>query len=130
MKNILIIDDDDILRKMLRRMLEEFGYSVTEAQNGKVGLKLYSQHPIDLVITDLFMPEREGLETILELKRIDPKVKIIAISGGGNQGDVSLLSVAEHFGALDTLVKPFDMKDLIQAVENALMKDVDSHLKL
>jgi YesN/AraC family two-component response regulator len=83
MANILIIDDDQQILNMLSQILKRAGYGVVEALDGKQGLKLYRENPTDLIITDIIMPEKEGLETIMELQRDFPDVKIIAISGGG-----------------------------------------------
>ena len=83
---ILIIDDDDQIRRVLRKTLERDGYDVADAPNGKEGIRLYRENPADLVITDIIMPEKEGIETIRELRRDFPEVKIIAISGGGRIG--------------------------------------------
>ncbi|MCH8809524.1 MAG: response regulator, partial [Proteobacteria bacterium] len=83
MARILIIDDEDELRSMLRQMLEQAGHEVTEAVNGAEGIRLYEQDRPDLIITDIIMPEKEGVETIIALRRADPDLPIIAISGGG-----------------------------------------------
>jgi len=83
MARILLIDDDAPVRRTLRKMLERQGYEVEEAPDGKAGLTLYQENPADLIITDLIMPEMEGIETIMELRRRFPDVKIIAMSGGG-----------------------------------------------
>lgn len=91
---ILIIDDDDQIREMLRQMLERAGYEVTDAPNGKVAMKLYREQPADLIITDLIMPGKEGIETIIELRRDFPEVKIIAISGGGRIAPRDYLAMA------------------------------------
>ena len=120
MKRILVIDDDDQVRSLLRDMLELAGYQVVDAPNGKAGARLYRQSPTDLVITDIFMPEKEGLETIRELRQDFPEVKIIAISGGGRMGDFAYLPAAEKFGALRTFVKPFDLHQLLSAVRELL----------
>lgn len=86
MKRILMIEDDDDQRELFKMVLEQAGYDVTEAPDGKVGLQRFYQQPYELVITDIFMPEKEGLETILELKKEFPTVKTIAISGGEFRG--------------------------------------------
>ena len=82
MSRILIIEDDEHVRGMLRKMLERIGYDVFDAPDGKEGLDFYRNTPVDLVITDILMPEKEGIQTIMELRREFPDVKIIAISGG------------------------------------------------
>jgi YesN/AraC family two-component response regulator len=98
-------------------MLELSGYEVYEAPDGKVGLELYQKKPTDIIITDLLMPEKEGLETIMEFRQNFPNAKIIAISGGGEIGNLSFLSVAKHLGALRTLTKPFTHEELLEAIE-------------
>lgn len=120
MSCILVIDDDTALREMLRQMLEFVGYRTLDAPNGKVGIKLYRQEPIDLVITDLFMPEKEGIETIKELRDEFPNVKIIAISGGGFLGGVDYLYIAEKLGALRTFRKPFNLQEMLEAIREVL----------
>ncbi len=113
---IILIDDDDEFREMLRRMLEGAGYTVREAPNGKVGVQIFKEDAPDLVITDLFMPEQEGLETIRELIRLDPKTKIIAISGGCASLGLDFLPFAEALGAVSILSKPFSRKDILREI--------------
>jgi len=120
MKRILIIDDNDQLRSLLREILELGNYVVTEAPNGDIGARLFRQQPADLVITDIFMPEKEGLETIRELRRDFPDVKIIAISGGGSRGALGYLPTAKKLGAHRTFIKPFEMLELLAAVHELL----------
>ena len=120
MARILVIDDEYPVRAMLKKVLTEAGYEVIDASNGKVGIDRYRQDPTDLVITDLFMPEKEGLETIQELKREYPEVKIIAISGGGTTTKYNFLPCARALGALRTFPKPFDVHELLKAVKGLL----------
>jgi DNA-binding NtrC family response regulator len=120
MPRILLIDDDDHFRKMLRVTLERAGYQVEDAANGRRGIELYTTEPTDLVITDLVMPDKEGLETITELKSFDEEVKIIAISGGGRVGPWSYLGVAQKFGARAALAKPFSHDELLAVVASVL----------
>jgi len=120
MKRILVIDDDDHVRKLVRDILERAGYVAIDAPNGEIGMRLYRMQPVDLIITDIFMPEKEGLETIRELLRDFPDAKIIAISGGGMTGALSYLSLAKSFGALRTLAKPFNRRELLAAVGELL----------
>jgi YesN/AraC family two-component response regulator len=120
MASILIIEDDDQLRAMLREMLGRTGYEVTEARNGNEGIKLYRENPTDLVITDIIMPEKEGVETIIELKRDFPDVNIIAISGGGRIPAEEYLRMVKKLGAKHTLVKPFVREKLLEAVEDLI----------
>ena len=120
MAKILIIDDEEQVRLYLRRILEPEGHEVVEAGNGKVGLQLYCEEPADLIITDIFMPEKEGLETIRELRRDFPEVKIIVISGGGRLSKVDFLPMAGKLGALRTMAKPFTRQDMLSAVREVL----------
>jgi CheY-like chemotaxis protein len=117
---ILVIDDEEPVRTVLRQMLEKESYEVKEAANGAVGMSLLRNHPIDLVITDLFMPEKEGIETMIEMRKNFPQVKLIAMSGGGRMGKLDLLPMAESFGAQRTLAKPFERKELLEAVREVL----------
>ncbi len=117
---ILVIDDDAEIRKMLRIMLEREGYEVEDAQDGDVGLTMYRERPSDLVITDIVMPEKEGIETIRTLKRENPHVKIIAMSGGGRIMPDSYLKLAKSLGADVTFTKPIEKKKLVQAIKDLL----------
>ncbi|MCP4694554.1 MAG: response regulator, partial [Desulfobacterales bacterium] len=107
-EHILIIDDERQIRLMLRRLFESKGYKITVASDGAEGMKLYRENPADLIITDLLMPEKEGLETIRELKKEYPAVKIIAMSGGGKLEPGLFLDTAKKFGATHALSKPFE----------------------
>ncbi len=120
MPHILVIDDERPVRAVLRQMLEKEGYEVEEAPDGAVGMKLLHDHLHDLIITDLFMPEKEGIETMIEVRRHFPQVKIIAMSGGGRAGALDFLPMAESFGALRTLAKPFERRELLEAVRAVL----------
>lgn len=101
-------------------MLERPGYKVLEAPNGKEGIKLFREYPVDLIITDLLMPEKDGIEVIMELKRDFPDVNIIAISGGGHVGAEDYLHMAEKLGVQYTLAKPFDREALLKAVRDLM----------
>jgi DNA-binding response OmpR family regulator len=117
---ILIIDDDDQLRHMLCQALEQAGYEAVEARDGQEGLEQYRAAPTDLIITDILMPGKEGLETIMELRREVPEVKIIAISGGGQTGNMTFLEVARYLGAQRAFQKPFELRELLSAVREVL----------
>lgn len=121
MSRILIMDDDDRFRKMLREMLEVAGHEVVDAPDGKIGTKLYREDPADLIILDIFMPEKEGIETVIELKRDFPDVKIIAISAGGRMGQFDYLERAKTFGALKSFAKPFDRREMLEAIDECLI---------
>ncbi len=123
MVRILIIDDEDELRSMLRQMLEQASYEVTEAVNGAEGIQLYEQDTHDLIITDIIMPEKEGVETIIALRRADPDLPIIAISGGGRLDATDFLTMTKKLGARRTLSKPFRRDQLLEAVGECLAKD-------
>jgi two-component system response regulator (stage 0 sporulation protein F) len=118
MATILIIDDEQSIRDLLREVLEKAGHRVIEARDGREGLTLYSQQPVDLVIMDLLMPDTDGLEATLQLTREYVDAKIIAMTGA--QGDRNFLDVAKLFGARRTFEKPFDINKLIQAVKEEL----------
>lgn len=116
MKNILIIEDDSAIQRMLKRTLEREGYSVTVAANGRLGVRSFGSQPFDVVITDLIMPEMEGIETIISLKKDRPDVKIIAMSGGGINSPAEYLDIARQLGAAKTLAKPLHRAVLLEAV--------------
>lgn len=118
MAKILIIDDQEPIRTLLRQLLEGAGHEVCEATNGRQGLALYKQRLVDLVITDIAMPEMNGLELILELTRGFLNVKVIAMSG--DQGEEDNLSAAKLLGARQTLQKPFSMEQFLSAVRYEL----------
>ena len=118
MATILVIDDEELIRTLLRSALEGAGHEVIEAPNGRVGLELYRQRPADLVITDILMPELNGLDMILELTRGFLNVKVIAISGV--QSEENVLDVAKLLGARQTFHKPLNLQQLLTAVRYEL----------
>jgi CheY-like chemotaxis protein len=120
MKRILLIEDDENIRKMLRISLEEYGYAVTEACDGKQGLASYKASPADLVLTDLVMPEKEGLETIRDLRKSYPHVKIIAMSGGSRTNVGENLKMAKLLGAAALVSKPFEVSTLAATIAKLL----------
>ena len=120
MAKILVIDDDDTVRLSLRLALEDADHQVEEAGDGLEGLNRFQANPADLVITDIFMPEKEGLETIDEIKRLSPATKIIAISGGGRMDPQDYLETARQLGADQALFKPFDIAQLVAVVADLL----------
>ena len=120
MKNILIIDDNESMLSMMRDLLDRCGYTVYSASDGIQGLKIFYDIGPDLVITDLIMPDKEGLEVIMELSRQERKPKIIAISGGGKLGPQTYLPLAEMLGADHILEKPFHPSELIDYVKELL----------
>lgn len=118
MATILVIDDEQSIRGLLKEILEKEGYRVIEAENGREGLALYQKHPVDLVIMDLLMPDTDGLEATLQLTREYVDAKVIAMTGA--QGDRNFLEVAKLFGARRTFEKPFDITKLVQVVKEEL----------
>lgn len=120
MARILVVDDDDQLRAALKRFLEKEGFQVIDASNGAAGLEILNKDPVDLVFTDIFMPEREGIGMIMELQQDIPDVKIIAISGGGNVESVDFLELAGNLGAHKVFQKPFTHEELLAAVQELL----------
>lgn len=120
---ILIIDDEPAIRRIWRIHLERAGYEVTEAPNGRAGLELHAAQPADLVITDLFMPDVDGIETMRELRRVGRGVKIIVVSGGDSSGRLSMLGDATLLGADRTFSKPARPEDLLKAIRELLDGD-------
>lgn len=120
MADILIIDDDAQLNAMLKQLLERQGYCVITAPDGSKGLELFHSEGARLIITDLIMPVKEGIETIAELTKTHPDVKIIAMSGGGRLKPDSYLNLAETFGAMRTFTKPINREELLTAVAELL----------
>ena len=122
MATILLVEDDDAVRGVLHRALVGAGHEVEDACNGDIALAAYRRQPCDLVITDLVMPEKDGLETITALRRINPAVKIIAISGGGRTLGLGqlYLETAQSIGAARILAKPFTSAALLTAVTEVL----------
>jgi two-component system response regulator (stage 0 sporulation protein F) len=119
-RSILIIDDNEQIRTFLRKVLEQAGYMVTEAPNGQEGLRQFRQTPTALVITDLLMPDSDGLEVTIALHRESPTVKIIVLTGGSGQRD--FLEVAKLLGAHRTMRKPVTITELLQAVQQELQE--------
>lgn len=117
---VLVIDDDEQMRTLLRQVMEWSGYTVTDAENGRKGMQKQREQPADLVITDLIMPEQEGLETISKLKKEYPGIKIVAISGGGRIGPEAYLPAAQELGADMVFSKPFDVKEFVNAIRGLL----------
>lgn len=120
MRKILVIDDDEQMRKLLCRAMEYAGFDVQAAADGRKGLCLFEEDFYDLVITDLIMPEQEGMETITFLRKNYPQVKIIAISGGGRIGPETYLPAALELGANRAFAKPFSIDQIINAVRELL----------
>lgn len=120
MASVLLIDDDDLIQATLKAALELAGYDVAVAGNGRDGLRKFSAHRPDIVITDIIMPEQEGIETILAIRKLDQTIPIIAMSGGASLGSVDFLAAALSFGATRILNKPFGPKALISAIQECM----------
>ncbi len=118
MASILIVDDDAPIRALLRRILEEDGHQIREAANGEIGLLLYREAPADLVITDILMPERDGMEVTLALTQEFLEARVIAMTGAG--GDQNFLNVAKLFGAREVIQKPFSVQEIRRVVRYTL----------
>lgn len=123
MAKILVIEDDNSFRNVLVTMLERAGYEVLQAENGTQAIRHCGEGSPDLVLTDIIMPDKEGLETIQELLGLCPNLKIIAMSGGGRFGPNSYLPLAEKLGAKKTLQKPFMRDELLSAISEVLSSD-------
>ena len=117
---ILVIDDDDLVRATIVAVLDRADVEVTEAEDGNVGMRLFEESGHDVVITDILMPNREGIETIRDLRRAEQDVKIIAMSGGGNIDKMQLLDLARKFGADRVLPKPFTPQQVLTALDEVL----------
>jgi CheY-like chemotaxis protein len=126
MKRILLIDDEPQIRSMIRLILEREGYDVVEASDGFEGIQLFRQKPTDLIITDLIMPNKDGIGMIIEIKKEFPDVKIVAMSGGGLNRPEGYLRGAQKLGATFTLSKPINRQEILRAVKDTLKSTLDS----
>jgi DNA-binding response OmpR family regulator len=122
-KRILVIEDDPVVLRTIEIVLLDAGYECITAPDGDAGLQLFRSKPSDLVITDLIMPRKEGIETIVAMRQEQPNAKIIAISGGGRVKNTELLRLAKGLGANEVLAKPFDPEDLVAAITRCLSAD-------
>ena len=119
-QRIMVVDDDPGIRRVLHIMLSRAGYQVSQARDGQEALRLWRDHRGDLVITDVHMPEKNGIETILEMLTEHPSTRIIAMSGGGQTKRLDLLGSAAMLGAVLTIEKPFTLGDMMKLVRQAL----------
>ena len=124
---ILVVDDNEALLSTASRVLSQAGFQVAQATDGAKALRLAAIEPFDLVITDIIMPDREGIETIRELRLKFPSIKIIAMSGGGRGSATGYLAIARFQGAALTLSKPFTRPELLAAVTTVLGADPAPH---
>lgn len=120
MARILIIDDEATVRLAIRQMVEWAGHEAVEAENGEQGVALQRENPTDLVIADMIMPERHGIDAVAEIMRNDPDVPVIAISGGAMMGHADYLPIARKLGVRHILDKPFEMSQLLTAIRDCL----------
>ncbi len=120
MSKILVIDDDVVVRTAMVQFLEDLGYDVVSAEDGQRGMRLFRSEKPDLVITDIIMPEKEGIQTIAEIRRERPDAKVIAVSGGGRIGNTDFLKIARQLGATDVIAKPVDPDDFAARIERCL----------
>lgn len=117
LRRLLVVDDNEDMRQSMKRLLEHYGYEVRVAANGRLALEMQRAQPSDVMITDIFMPETDGLETINQFREAFPGIKIIAMSGGGASLEADYLSTASVVGADAVLRKPFSKESLLQALE-------------
>jgi CheY-like chemotaxis protein len=122
MKRILVIDDDDMLRAMLKKLLSNAKYNVVTAENGIEALRLHEQNPADLIIADIIMPDMDGIEVVIEFRKKYPATKIIAMSGGGRIHPDQYLAAAQRLGAQRTIGKPFTSSEILAAVDELLQE--------
>jgi DNA-binding NtrC family response regulator len=119
-QRIMIVDDDASIRRTLHLLLSKAGYEVVQASDGSEAVRLWRQRGGDLVITDLHMPEKDGIETIIELLSYSPRIRIIAMSGGGQTKRLDLLGNMALLGSIHTIEKPFTLSEMLKAVQRAL----------
>ena len=120
MNSVLVIDDSIEMRELLQEMIKVLGYAVRAAAGGAQGVAAYREEPADVVILDMFMPDKDGLETLRELRQLDPAVRVIAMTGGGDFHNVGILKPASLMGASRLLFKPITMAELRKAIEAVL----------
>ena len=120
MVKVRVADDEDMVRLVVKQTLAKAGIDVVEAGNGREALEKQASDPADVLITDIIMPEQEGIETIVQMRKDYPDLPIIAMSGGGRIGATDYLQAAKEFGARHVLEKPFDRKELLLAVQDCL----------
>jgi DNA-binding response OmpR family regulator len=121
---VLVIDDDAQMRVLLRQVFEWSGYTVLEAENGRKGMEAQRENQVELVVTDLIMPEQEGFETISLMRKEFPKTKIVAISGGGRIEPDAYLPSALELGADLVFSKPFVIKELMEKIRELMEDDL------
>ncbi len=120
MAHILVIEDDEVMKDMLIQMLEREGYTVESTSNGTPAERILGQHDISLIITDIVMPEKDGLETIMSVRKSGSSIPVIAVSGGGRIHPDSYLDMASQLGADHLFKKPFDRRDFLNTVAECI----------
>ena len=120
MARVIVIDDQEPIRRIVRRALENDGHEVFEASDGEVGMELLERAPADVVITDIFMPGMDGIQTLREIRKRFPAIKVIAMSGGDSTGLLDLRQDAELLGALKSIHKPFNAREIVELVRGVL----------
>jgi CheY-like chemotaxis protein len=120
MQQILVIDDDELTLEVIRKILEAEGYQVVTALDGQKGLDVFRRNPVDLVITDLVMPVKDGLRTIMEMRGENRNVPIIAISAGGMIAKERYLTAAQYLGDVTAIPKPIKRKEIVETVKRLL----------
>lgn len=120
MAHILIIDDEEAIRDMLQLFFNSKGFSTATAANGRIGLQRFDEEPPDLLITDLLMPEMDGMEVLMQMRKRSRSLPIIVISGGMSNSSINLLPMAARLGACRTLEKPIDLNELLEIIETLL----------
>ena len=120
MKRIIVIDDDVEILKLLQHFLEGAGYETFVALNGNIGLEIQRETPVDLIITDIFMPEKQGTGLLMEVRKEFPQTKVIVMSGGGASEHVDYLELASLLGAIEVFQKPLDLQELLNTVKSII----------
>ena len=118
MAKVLVIDDEKVVRELARRMLESDHHTMVEAVDGVEGIKVFQEEQPDVVVTDIIMPNADGLEVVRRILEINPKAKIVAMSGGGRIGDETYLKYAKKFGVTAVLSKPFSPDQLLSLIRD------------
>jgi two-component system chemotaxis response regulator CheY len=116
---VLLIDDEPMVRKIVRKMLERAGHAVVDVENGRTGLDQLERAAFDLIVTDIIMPDVEGIEVLMTVRERHPSIAVVAMSGGGRVGNVDFLDVARKLGAAATLEKPFAQDALLKAIDQS-----------
>jgi|ERR1041384_3559409 DNA-binding NtrC family response regulator len=120
MARILVIDDQEAIRRVVRRALEQDGHEVFDASDGEIGMEILESQSFEVVITDIFMPGQDGIVTLRQIRQRFPAVKVIVISGGDSTGIMDLRQDAEMLGAVKSLQKPFNAREIMDVVRSLL----------